>query len=236
MTPHPRAELLAGARDTLPLIVGAIPFGIIYGALGIASGLSAAAVLGMSLIVFAGSAQFVAVGLVASGAVVPLIILTTFVVNARHMLYAVSLAPYMAHLPGRWLVALGFGLTDETYAVVIQRYSARQGGEGQGWYHLGSALAMYSNWQVCTLIGILAGTQLEDIADWGLDFAMVVTFIGIVVPLVKGRAMLACAVVAAGVAVLAADLPNQAGIMLAAVAGIAAGLLFDGQRDGHHAP
>ena len=95
------------------------------------------------------------------------------------------------------------------------------------WYHLGAALAMYVNWQFCTLVGIVAGTQLEGIADLGLDFAMVVTFVGITVPLIINRPMLACAIVAALVAVLSNGLPNRLGLMLAALAGIAAGLLVE---------
>jgi predicted branched-subunit amino acid permease len=86
---------------------------------------------------------------------------------------------------------------------------------------------MYINWQLWTLVGLVAGTQLEGLAEWGLDFAMVVTFIGIVVPLIKTRPMLVCALVAGGVALLTAHLPNQSGLMVAAFAGIAAGVLAE---------
>ncbi len=222
-----RSEFLAGARATLPLILGAIPFGIIYGAVAVANGLSPAAAQGMSLFVFAGSAQFIAAGLVAEGLPVGLIILTTFVVNLRHALYAASLAPFMKHLPQRWLIPLGFWLTDESYAATIARYNAPDDSPYKHWFYFGSAAVMYTNWQICTLIGILAGQQIPDPQGWGLDFAMVVTFIGIIVPLVKNRPALVSVIVAGMVSVLANGLPNKLGLMAAALLGIAAGVLAE---------
>lgn len=94
-TRSPRQEVLAGARDIIPLIVGAIPFGIICGTLAQGSGLSFGATLGMSVFVFAGSSQFIALRLLAAGSSLPLMVLTTVVVNLRHMLYAASLLPYV---------------------------------------------------------------------------------------------------------------------------------------------
>ncbi len=218
-----RQEFFLGARDTIPLIIGSIPFGIIFGAIAITAGLSVWAVLGLSLIVFAGSAQFVAAGLVGQGATVGLIVLTTFFVNLRHALYAASLGTYLRHLPQRWLIPLAFLLTDETYAAVIKRFQAAEQSEHRHWYFLGSALAMYTNWQICTVIGIVTGQKLAGVSDWGLEIAMVVTFIGIVVPLITTRAMFTCCVVAASVAVIAIDLPNQLGLIVASLAGISAG-------------
>lgn len=223
----PRSEFLNGLRDTLPLIIGAAPFGIIFGAVGITGGLSPGAVLGMSVFVFAGSAQFIAAGLVAQGVGIGFIILTTFIVNLRHALYAASLGPYMRGLPQRWLLPLGFWLTDETYAVVIRRYPRDDPSPYKHWYHLASSLFMYLNWQLCTIIGMIAGTQLEGLAEWGLDFAMVVTFIGIVVPLIVNRPMLICAVVAGGASVLTGELPNRLGLLLAALIGIVAGIIAE---------
>ena len=225
--PTPSSEFWAGARDTIPVIVGAIPFGIIFGALAVNAGLSVAATLGMSLLVFAGSSQFVAAGLVTQGAGILVIVVTTFVVNLRHALYSASLGPYLSKLSQRWLMPLGFWLTDETYAVVIQRYARDDGSPHKHWYHLGSSVAMYLNWQLCTVIGIVAGTQLQGMADWGLEFAMVVTFIGIVIPLLKNVPMVLCAVVAGAVSFLLRDWPNQVGLMLGALAGIGIAMVFD---------
>lgn len=222
-----RNEFIAGVKDTLPLIAGAIPFGILFGAVAINFGLSPAATLGMSLFVFAGSAQFIAAGLIGGGTGLALIILTTFVVNLRHALYSASLAPFMRHLPQRWLLPLGFWLTDETYAVTIRRYHRADESAHKHWFMLGSALAMYLNWQLCTVIGIALGQQVGNAAGLGLDFAMVVTFIGIVIPLVISWPMLVCAVVAGISAVIGNGLPHNMGLMVAAIAGIAAGLLAE---------
>jgi 4-azaleucine resistance transporter AzlC len=223
-------ELAAGAKDTIPLLLGAAPFGTVFGAVAVASGLSPAAVMGFSLFVFAGSAQFVAAGLVAQGMSIPLIILTTFVVNLRHALYATSLGPYLRKLPKRWLVPLAFWLTDETYAVTIRRYREAAVGPHRHCYQLGSSLAMYLNWQLWTAIGLFAGARLAGLSEWGLDFAMAVTFIGIVVPLVRSLPMLLCAVVAGAAAVLLRGLPSNLGLLIAALAGIAAGALSEALR------
>ena len=219
-------EMRQGARDTLPLLIGAVPFGIIFGALAISSGLSPLASLGMSLFVFAGSAQFVAVGLITQGTGVALIVLTTFVVNLRHALYSASLAPYVRQLSQRWLLPLAFWLTDETYAVVINRYRKKDTAPFKHWYFFGSALAMYINWQLCTVLGIIAGQQLQGMAEWGLEFAMVVSFIGIVVPMLVSRPMLVCALVAGITACVLRDLPNQLGLIFAAMAGVIVGYLL----------
>ncbi len=219
-----QSEFLNGIKDTLPMVVGAFPFGVIFGVVGINAGLSPLAVAGLSLFVFAGSAQFISVGLVAQGVPIPFIVLTTFIVNLRHMLYAASLAPYIKHLDQKWLLPLAFWLTDETYAIVIRRYPQDDASPHKHWHHLGSSVIMYGHWQLATILGIVAGTQLEGLASLGLDFAMVVTFIGIVMPFIVNRPMLVCAVVAGIVAVLTNGLPNKAGLMVAAFTGIAAGM------------
>ena len=226
MTQTRRGEFVAGVKATIPLVIGAIPFGIIFGALATNSGISPAGTLGLSLFVFAGSAQFIAAGLVAKGLGVAVIVFTTFIVNLRHVLYAASLAPHMKHLPQRWLLPLGFWLTDETYAVVVTRYPRDDGSAYKHWYHLGSALFMYVNWQLCTVVGVIAGQQ-PGLADLGLDVAMTVTFTGIVVPLLVNRPMVLCALAAGGSAVLFNDMPNKMGLMIAALLGIAAGVLAE---------
>ncbi len=227
------SEFWSGARDTIPVIVGAVPFGIIFGALAINAGLSVVATLGMSLIVFAGSSQFVAAGLVAQGAGLLVIVFTTFIVNLRHALYSASIGPYLSGQSQGWLLPLGFWLTDETYAVVVQRYARDDGSLNKHWYHFGSSLAMYANWQLCTVIGIVAGTQLQGMADWGLEFAMVVTFIGIVVPLLRNMPRVLCAVVAGAVSLWLHEWPNQIGLMVGSIAGIVIAMLVD-SGDGKH--
>ncbi len=219
---------LAGMRDTIPMIVGATPFGLIFGTFAVTTaGLSFWGAMGFSLFVFAGSAQFIAATLLAEGTGLLIIVLTTFIVNARHALYGASLAPHMKHLPQRWLLPLSFWLTDETYATVIRNWQQADENPHPEWYHLGSSVIMYTNWNLWTLVGILFGSQFTNADAWGLDFAMVVTFIGIVVPLVVNWPMLICVVVAGGVGVLANGLPHNLGLIVAALTGIAAGYLAE---------
>ncbi|MEA5463163.1 AzlC family ABC transporter permease [Leptothoe sp. PORK10 BA2] len=224
---HPWSEFWAGARQTMPLIVGAIPFGIIFGTLAQSSGLSFAGAMGMSAIVFAGSSQFIALGLLAAGTPVGIIILTTWVVNLRHLLYAVSLVPYVKHLSQGWKLPLGFWLTDENFMVAIQRYRQDDPSPYKHWFQLGSALAMYINWLLCTLIGLTLGQQIPDAGAWGLDFAMVATFIGMTIPYLTSRPMVATVTVSGITALLARGMPHQLGLMVAAIAGILTGILTE---------
>lgn len=227
MQRKPSHEFWCGARDIMPLIVGAVPFGIIFGTLATTNGLSMGATLAMSAFVFAGSSQFIAAGMIATQTGWLLIVFTTFVVNLRHLLYAVSLVPYVKALPQQWKVPLAFWLTDESFAIAIRRYEAKEKSPYKHWYFLGAALAMYLNWQLCTLLGITLGQMIPNAAEWGLDFAMSVTFIGMVVPYVKNKPM-AIAVIAAGfTAILTASFPNKIGLMLAAIAGISAGVFSE---------
>lgn len=226
------SEFWTGARDIFPLIVGAIPFGIIFGTLATNSGLSAGGALAMSAFVFAGSSQFIAAGMIATQSSWLLIVLTAFVVNLRHLLYAVSLVPYIKSLSQRWKVLLAFFLTDEAFAVVIRRYNAEDSSPFKHWYYLGAALAMYINWQLCTWVGITVGQLIPNAASWGLDFAMSVTFIGMTIPYLKSRPMVAAAIASGIVSILANPMPHKLGLMVAAIAGILTGIYTESLTPG----
>lgn len=225
--PSPLSQFLEGAKDTFPLVVGAIPFGIIFGTLANTAGLSFAATIGMSLFVFAGASQFVAVSLLTAGTAWPMIVLTTCIVNLRHMLYGASMVPYYKKLPSIWKIMLAFGLTDETFAVAVQRYNQNDDSPYKQYYNLGSMVFMYANWNVCTLIGLIAGTVFPEISKWGLDFAMVATFIGIVIPYLVSKPMWFAVVASGVVSLLAAGLPHKLGLMVAAFIGVALGLVCE---------
>lgn len=220
----PVSEFLAGARDMIPLVVGAIPFGLIFGTLALSSGMSVAGAIALSAIVFAGSSQFIAIGMVAVGTAWPLIVLTTFVVNLRHLLYSMSLVPHVKHLPQRWKLAMGFWLTDESFAIAIRRYESDPRNPLAHWYYLGAALLMYVNWQLCTWLGIAVGQRIPNAANWGLDFAMSVTFIGMSIPYLKTRPMGLAVTVAGITALLTYSWPHKIGLMVASLVGILAGL------------
>ncbi len=218
--PARRQAFLDGARATIPLIVGAIPFGILFGTLAGPSGLSVTATLAMSLFVFAGSAQFIALGLLASGAGVGIIVATTFVVNLRHLLYSAALVERVKHLPHRWRMLMAFGLTDETFAAVSNRLLNEEQQDTAHWFYLGSFLAMYGNWQLCTWLGVGLGEAFPDMTSWGLDFAMSVTFIGMVAPYLKSRPMWICVITAGAMAMATWQMPHKLGLIVSALTAI----------------
>ncbi|WP_437883172.1 AzlC family ABC transporter permease [Pseudomonas sp. LRF_L74] len=227
-----RSQLfIHGTRDSIPMLVGIAPFGIIYGTLASVAGLSLVHALGMSLLVYAGSAQFIALSLLSAGTGGAVILFTTLIVNLRHVLYSASLQPFVAHLPGRWRLLLAFGLTDETFALVQRRYLAHGVQENGQWYHAGAALALYLCWIGSSLAGILFGQAMPALAGWGLDFAMLATFIGIVVPALRNRPQLAAALTAGAVALACQGLPYKLGLLAAAAAGIVAGVLLERHKE-----
>ncbi len=218
------SSFASGARDTLPMLVGAAPFGMIFGTLVATTPLAAWQGQLMSLSVFAGSSQFIAVGLVAGHAGMLVIWLTTFIVNLRHMLYAATLLPHVAHLPARWRWTLGFLMTDETFAVMNSYYSKRTDPRLGHWYFLGSGLSMYANWQAWTLVGLLFGAIFPQLQSLGLDFAMVATFIAIVVPQLGRLPHFGAALGAGLFAYVLKDLPYKLGLMSAVLVGVTIGV------------
>lgn len=232
--PTPRSEFLAGLRAELPILVGVIPFGLIYGALALTAGLPAGAAQAMSAVVFAGSSQFIATQLVGVNTPGLIIVLTVAVVNLRHALYSASVAPYLGRCSRLWKWLLAYLLTDEAYAVTILHYrQANPAGTGEGpdhknWFFLGSGLALWSTWQLSTAGGLLLGAIIP--AGWSLDFTIALTFIALVVPALDNRPSLAAALSAGLVALLARDMPLKLGLVTAALVGVVVGLWIEARR------
>lgn len=222
-----RSEFASGVRAEAPILVGVVPFGMIYGAVAGAAGLPDALAVAMSSVVFAGSAQFVGAQLIGAGAPAFVLLLTTFVVNLRHLLYSASLAPHVRHLPTRWRLLLAYLLTDEAYAVTVLRYteSSQSSAPMRHWYFLGSGLALWASWQMSTLVGVVLGAQVPP--GWSLDFALALTFIGLVVPTLRDRPHIGAALSAGLVAVAAAGWPYRLGLMAAALTGIIVGVVLE---------
>lgn len=218
----------AGIRAEFPLLTAVFPFGMIYGALALDAGLTVPAAQAMSAIVFAGSAQFVAAQLIHDSTPGLVILLTIAVVNLRHMLYSASLAPYLKNLSHRWKSLLSYLLTDEAYAVTVLHYEKVGGAAAGHWYFLGAGLALWTTWQVSTAAGIFLGAAIP--ASWPLDFALPLTFIAIVVPVLKDRPAVVAALSAGTVAILAYGLPYKLGLILAALAGISLGAWLEGRK------
>ena len=223
-----RQAFINGVRAELPLLISVFPFGMIYGALALDAGLSTLASQLMSSIVFAGSSQFVTAQLVHDSAPGFVIILTIAVVNLRHMLYSASLAPYLKNLSLKWKALLSYLLTDEAYAPSILNYEKEGITPVSHWFLLGAGFALWLIWQISTALGIFLGAAIP--IEWPLDFALPLTFIAMVVPILKNRPMVAAAVSAGVVALLAFGLPYKLGIILAALTGIIVGTVLENAK------
>jgi len=220
----PAKQLWLGALETLPLVVAAFPFGIVFGALANSTGLGFAATLGMSSLVYAGASQFIALTLIASATILPVIVMAVFIVNLRQTLYSANLMQHAASWRQWQRAVLAFFLTDETFAVVTDRLNRHPGEPGLRWFYLGSALFMYSFWQISTTLGYTLGGQIPGLAQWGLDVAMIVAFIGIVVPALRQQADWACAAVAFASALITHAWPHQTGLLFSSLLAVATGM------------
>jgi 4-azaleucine resistance transporter AzlC len=205
-------QFWAGVQSEIPLLIGGFPFGLIYGALALTAGLSKAAAQVMSSAVFAGSAQFIAAQLVHENTPGLVIVLTIAVVNLRHMLYSASLAPYLAALPLRWKAILSYLLTDEAYAPTILHYEKQGITPEAHWFLLGAGGVLWIDWQIGTALGIFLGAALPE--SGLLEFALPLTFIAMVVPVLLDRPAIAAALSAGAVALVAFSLPYQLGTVL----------------------
>jgi 4-azaleucine resistance transporter AzlC len=223
-SPSARAELAAGVRAFLPLAFGVVPFGLIFGASAVKLGLSAATAQVMSLVIFAGSAQFIAAPLVVGAAGLSTV-LVVGVVNLRHALYSASLAPHLKGLHPLWKALLAYLLTDEAYALAIAHYSAPGDDGNRHWYFLGAALALWSSWQASTAAGAAIGAQVP--SGWSLDFALPLTFIALGVPMLRSRAVVSAALVGGAMGVAVSAAPYGLGLTLATLLGIAAGMAVE---------
>ena len=213
----------------LPLVLGVFPFGLIYGVLATGAGIPPAAAVAMSAIVLAGSAQLIGTQLFASAAPGFIFLLTTFVVNLRHVLYSASLAPGLRPLRPAWRWFLAYLLTDEAYAVVIRRDAARSDRDvHKHWFFAGAGLTLWVSWLSSSAVGVYLGAVVP--SGWHLEFMLTLIFIAIVVPMVVDAPQMVAAAVAGTVAIAAASLPLRLGLMAAALAGIAAGMLAERRR------
>lgn len=221
-----RYEFFAGVRAELPLMLGVVPFGFIYGALAVQLGLPATIAQAMSSVIFGGSSQFIAAPLIAAGTPAMILILTVFVVNLRHALYSASVAPFLEQLSAGWKMLLAYLLTDEAYAVAIAHFH-KPGDTGakkqRHWFLFGAGITLWSFWQLSTALGIFVGAQVPP--EWSLDFALPLTFIAIVVPMLKNRAYVVCAIVAAIGGVIAFGLPYKLGYIVASMFAIVVGFV-----------
>lgn len=201
-TPSPApGSFLEGLRAAAPIVLGYIPIGFAFGVLGRTAGLSVAEIGLMSLIVYAGSSQFIGAGMLAAGAAAPAIISTTFLVNLRHLLMSTALVPSMRGIPAWQNSLLAYGLTDECFAVCTATLRGRPAPPA---FVAGLHVTSQLSWVVASMAGALVGEITGNTAALGLDFALPAMFVGLLMPHLRGAGRgprVVSALVAAGTAV-----------------------------------
>lgn len=179
-----RSEFRDALIDIAPALLAGMPMGLLFGALAVAQGMSPLEVLLMSSLVFAGGAQFAALGLWQYPLPIAALLVSTALINARHILMGASLAPKLRRFTilGR---LIGFGLmADENWALAERRAADRPLSAG---YYFGMAVVFWANWVLWSFLGACLGPTLGDPDRFGADFAFVAIFIGLIVALSRGR-------------------------------------------------
>ncbi|PNH87448.1 branched-chain amino acid ABC transporter permease [Vibrio diazotrophicus] len=208
-----------GTVAMLPLSVAVLPWGLLAGSFAIEAGLNPFESQALSAILFAGSAQLVATGMIKAGAGLMTMLITTFFITSRHFLYSVSMRGKISPLPTRWRVILGFLLTDELFALCGQQ-SEKQFNR---WYALGAGFSFYLIWNLATLVGIVAGSYIPSLNSIGLEFAVAATFIAIVIPNVKSIPILISVITALILSVTLTIFNVNGSLMYASVGAMLAG-------------
>ncbi|MDH2431987.1 AzlC family ABC transporter permease [Pokkaliibacter sp. MBI-7] len=220
-----KAAFFDGVRTLLPLTPGVLPFGLVTGLAAVDMGYSPGTTLGMTLLFFAGSAQMAAFQLLKNDAYALVILLTTIVINLRFVMYSASLAPHLHHLPRSLRWSLSYLLSDQAYALSIVRLSsAEQDGSGH-WFLAGTALSMWLCWVLSVMVGVFVGAGIPQ--TWSLEFAIPLSFLALLVPAIRNSASLSAATVAGIIAILAAGMPYNLGLLLASCCGIITGLTVE---------
>lgn len=197
--PTERHPLRTAWLVSLPIVFGYMPVAFAYGLLASQAGLSPLNAVLMSVVVYAGSSQLIAVGLLAAGASPVSILITTFIVNLRHLLMSAAMSPYLRAWRRRTLAAFAYELTDETFALHATRFS-------QG--HINPAETLTINliaqiaWVLGTLVGVVAGQLVTDVRPFGLDYALVAMFIALLIIQITNHRLLLVALIAGSLSTL----------------------------------
>ncbi|MEW6523057.1 MAG: AzlC family ABC transporter permease [Bacillota bacterium] len=211
-----------GLKLGWPVIMGYLPIGLAYGVIARQNGLGSAETVVMSVLVYAGSSQLMAAGMLGAGSSPGAVLATTFLVNSRHLLMSAALSPRLARVPRKWLPVLAFGITDESFALVTA--SQPEPWPVYGWLFFFTYLGWVGSSAAGALVGGLAGAALGR----ALEFALAAMFIGLLVPQVT-RASRAAAALASALAALGLSrvFPGHAGLLAAILVGATVGLVMD---------
>ncbi len=216
----------------LPVIMGYLPVGFAFGVLGVNAGISTLNTILMSIIVFAGSAQLMATAFFAQGMNPISIIITTFIVNLRHMLMSASLSTHMKEWKKAEVAGFCYELTDETFAVHSLRFEK---GETEPLSAIGINLICQSAWVIGTVLGVLAGNLIKDVKPFALDYALPAMFIALLILQIKNRRHFWVALVAGLISLLIWGLGiTQWNVILATLVGATLGAIIETSKGINH--
>ncbi|MBO8170061.1 MAG: AzlC family ABC transporter permease [Thermoanaerobacteraceae bacterium] len=183
-----------GMKAAVPIVLGYLPLGFAYGVLAREAGLSLFQTVMMSVLVYAGSGQFIAVSMIGAAVSAAAIIFTVFLVNLRHLLMSASFIPHLRHYSVPLLSFISYQITDETFAVAISHFKDHKANQA---YHLGLNITAHTAWVVAGFLGGAFGNLITNPEQWGINFALPAMFIALLVMQVKDRQTLLVAVLAA---------------------------------------
>lgn len=222
-----RASFRDGLRISAGTLPGIFAWGLVSGMAMVKAGLTVTQALGMTFLVFAGSAQLAALPLIVAHTPVLVIFGTALVVNLRFVIFSAAISPHFTHLSWWRRVWYGYFCSDMLMAFFPQRYPVSTLGNplGKSGFFWGISNPNWFAWQGGSVTGIFLAGQIPE--SWQVGFAGTLALLGIMIPLTINLAALAGVVVAAGVAVVASGLPFRLGLLLGFVCGIAAAMLAD---------
>jgi predicted branched-subunit amino acid permease len=217
-------DFIAGARDTLPILLGVVPFATICGVAAVSVGLKPLEAIGMTFIVYAGASQLAVFQLMSAGGGWPIMVVTAWVINVRFTMYSAALAPFLQKEPLRRKAPFAYILSDQAFGVTMSRFSTGMP-SGPAWYFYGSAATVWVTWNLSATAGALLGALVPE--SWGFDFAFPLSFMALMFAALKNRPGAVAVLVAGSMAVLAKGLPYNLGLVLAAILGIGAGVFSE---------
>jgi predicted branched-subunit amino acid permease len=218
-------------REAVHVSLGTMPgifaWGLVAGMAMVKSGLTVWQALGMTFLVFAGSAQLAALPLIVLNVPVWVVFFTALIVNLRFVIFAAAIGPHFSHLPWFKRIWYGYLNADVTMALFQWRFPPESLHQpaGKAGFFTGISYLNWLSWQSGSLIGIFLGSQIPE--SWGIGFAGTLALLGIMIPLIINKAALVGVVVAGATAVLAAELPYRLSLLLAVILGIAAAMFLD---------
>lgn len=213
-----------GALAISPLLVGIVPFGLIFGITAAAASLDNFTGWATSWIIAAGAAQLATVELLSDAAPAFIIVLTGLVINARHLMYSAAMAPHLQGLSLGKRALLSYVLTDQIFAISVSRFARETSLAYRASFMLGAEVVIWSTWQASTAVGVLAGAVIPE--SLGLEFAIPLVFLALLVPAMQTRGDRIAAAVAGIAAAFGLLLPLNLGLPLGALVGIVAGVFW----------